>query len=247
MLELMVRYVYKLSSHVLAVSEGLAKQIRIRLNHPISFIHNPIRFSQRKESKIQSRKKIGLSPNAAMILAVGRICAPKNYLMLLKAFNETNPSEDHHLYIVGGVYESAEKLILDQFVLEENLIQQVHFVDFTNNVDIYYESADLFVLSSAWEGFGNVLVEALSFGLPIISSRCNYGPEEILGNGKFGVLVEVNDYIAMSKAILAILEKNVFDPPLQIARSKSFSEESVGESYLKLISEITGKTYERAD
>jgi glycosyltransferase involved in cell wall biosynthesis len=238
LLEFMVRYVYKLADRVVCVSRGMAEQLGRRLNHPhISYIYNPVRFALRTQSKEEARQSLGVNPDTQMILAVGRICRQKNYLMLLEAIKSLQMTNKFCLYIVGGVYEADEKERIDRFVAENNLVKKVNFVDFTHDVQSYYEAADLLVLSSAWEGFGNVLVEALAYGLPIVSSRCNYGPAEILADGEFGVLVAVNDYVAMGQAIQQVLEQNPFDSMGQIQRAKEFSEQRIGEVYHRLICE----------
>jgi glycosyltransferase involved in cell wall biosynthesis len=69
-------------------------------------------------------------------------------------------------------------------------------------VNTFYQEADMFVMSSAWEGFGNVIVEAMAFGLPIVSTNCNYGPGEILEQGRYGRLVNVADSQALADAIM---------------------------------------------
>jgi len=243
-LEFIVRYVYKLADHVLCVSKGMAEQLKGRLtNRPISFIHNPVRFGSTQITKEMAREKLGIATTARIVLAVGRICVQKNYLMLLRAMESAKifASGDVVLYIVGGIYQPDEKTRLDQFISENNLSTYIRFVDFTHEVQTYYHAADLFVLSSAWEGFGNVLVEALAAGLPIVSSNCNFGPAEILVDGEFGNLVAVDDFVAMGKFIQQLLIHNRFDPARQIARADMFSESRAGEAYYKLICQFVGK------
>ena len=241
LLEFMVRYVYKSADHVLCVSRGMAEQLGRRLNHPrISYIHNPVRFASRTRSKAEARRVLGVEQDISMILAVGRICRAKNYLMLLEAFKNLRSADKLFLYIVGGVFETDEKFRLDRFIAEHGLDEHVRFVGFTHEVHTYYEAADILVLSSAWEGFGNVLVEALAFGLPIVSSRCNYGPAEILADGEFGVLVDVDDFIAMGQAIQQVLLQNPFDSVRQIQRAQAFSEQHIGSAYHRLICETIG-------
>ena len=241
MLEFMVRYVYKLAGHVMCVSRGMAEQLGKRLKHrSISYIHNPVRFSSRTQTKAQARDMLGIRHDIHMIIAVGRICQAKNYLMLLRAFKSIATENKTHLYIVGGIFEVSEELKLRRFIEENNIGEYVHFIGFTHELYVYYEAADLLVLSSAWEGFGNVLVEALAFGLPIVSSRCNYGPAEILADGEFGVLVDVNDHLSMGRAIQQVLAQNNFDPERQIQHAKSFSEQRIGAAYQKMICEAKG-------
>ena len=92
----------------------------------------------------------------------------------------------------------------------------------------------VFAMSSAWEGFGVVLVEALALGLPIVSTDCTYGPAEILCDGKYGALVPVGDHEAMAQALLGAL-----DGPARRDNSEhvqQFTARSVASQYISLLS-----------
>ncbi|MBL4773466.1 MAG: glycosyltransferase, partial [Alcanivoracaceae bacterium] len=89
-------------------------------------------------------------------------------------------------------------LKLDTFVLFSHPFQA--------NVFPYYKKATLFALSSQWEGFGNVIVEALSTGTPVISTNCPGGPKMILKNGKYGQLIELGDSLAYTNALLSNIQ-----------------------------------------
>lgn len=237
-LEFTVRHVYKLADHVLCVSRGMVPGVTSRLKgRSVSHIHNPVRYAVRRQSRSEARRQLGIEPDTATLLAVGRISKPKNYAMLLQAFAGIR-TQNAHLFIVGGVYETVEKEKLDRIVEANGLAARVHFVDFTHDVHTYYEAADLLVLSSAWEGFGNVLVEALAFGLPVVSTRCNHGPAEILDDGRYGVLVAVNDVTSMANAIDSVLEAPAFGPEAQMRRAQDFSEARIGAEYHDLICRV---------
>ncbi len=92
-------------------------------------------------------------------------------------------------------------------------------------------AADLFVLSSLWEGFGAVLVEALALGLPVVSTDCPTGPREILGDGRFGRLVPVGDPTAMAQAMLAALADSRPRDLLQSA-ARRYTLEASSQEYL---------------
>jgi glycosyltransferase involved in cell wall biosynthesis len=246
-LEFFVRVLYRLADRIVCVSRGLADQLGERLpTRRIDYIYNPVRFDVGIRSKSASRGKLGIVDETRVILSVGRISRPKNYLMLLRALKLCLATPDVHLYVVGGVFESNEKQCLDQFIAEQHLGRSVTFVDFTHDLEAYYAAADVLVLSSAWEGFGNVLVEALAFGLPIVSTRCKHGPQEILDYGRFGVLVDIGDHEAMAQAIQDILKRNPFDPRDQMERAREFSEQSIGEQYRQLIMEAIDGRYDGA-
>nr|WP_244390956.1 glycosyltransferase [Pseudoalteromonas sp. KAN5] len=124
--------------------------------------------------------------------------------------------------------------LIEQFQLAEHIT----FVGYSDCVEEYYKAADIFVLSSAWEGFGNVIVEAMSFGLPVIATNCNYGPSEILESGRYGRLVDVGDYQGFAKAVEDEVGCTLVAPELLISRSQHFSETNIAREYHQLIREV---------
>ncbi len=239
-LEIIVRQLYKLSNRVVCVSQGMLQGLKRRLpKKQIDVVYNPVRFNPISKNKESARDELGINPASSVLIAVGRISKQKNYSMLLRSLVLLK-SNDVELYIIGGVSEVDEKSFLEKMVVDLDLSDRVHFIDYTNEIQKYYEAADLLVMSSAWEGFGNVLVEALNFGLPIVSTRCNYGPAEILGNGRYGVLVDVDDVSSMAQAIERLLQSSSFDPADLIGRAQDFTEEKIGKAYHDLILEISG-------
>jgi PAS domain S-box-containing protein len=105
---------------------------------------------------------------------------------------------------------------------------------FVPNPLAYMARAAVFVLSSTWEGFGNVLVEALACGCPVVSTDCPSGPAEVLDHGRYGRLVPVGDEAAMAEAILATLDAPP-DPVLLRARARMFSVDQALDRYLGLL------------
>ena len=108
------------------------------------------------------------------------------------------------------------------------------FVNFESNLQIYYETADLFVSSSKWEGFSNVIAESIGYGLPVVSTDCKSGPSEILKKGKYGTLVPIENSKKLSLAITQSLKKKHNKKKL-IERSKAFNIEKISNQYLNLI------------
>ncbi|MBD0363392.1 MAG: glycosyltransferase, partial [Coleofasciculus sp. C3-bin4] len=97
---------------------------------------------------------------------------------------------------------------LEALVRELSLEENVALLGFVKNPSAYMAHSAVFVLSSAWEGFGNVIVEAIAVKTPVVSTDCQSGPAEILDNGKYGSLVPVGDTKAMAEAILSVLSGN---------------------------------------
>ncbi len=123
-------------------------------------------------------------------LAVGRLTKQKNFLFLIEVFKNFNENKKNTLIIVG---EGEQKKELLNYIEKNNLKESVFIYNFTNNIFSFYKNSKCFVLSSLWEDPGFVLVEASYMNVPIISSNCKNGPEEILENGKNGMLFNNND------------------------------------------------------
>lgn len=239
LLNIYFRYGYRLASHILGVSNGLKNELMAfgHAEKKVSYIHNPVRYGTAHEDIARKQH------TAKTILAVGRITHQKDYMTLLRAFHllkkQSSPNDQLCLKIVGGIHDESEKHKLDTFILDNQLGENIEFAGFTENVAAHYASADVFVLSSKWEGFGNVLVEALAFGLPIVSTNCPYGPAEILENGRYGKLVPIGDSQAMAVAISDLLQNpQTFSPKTQQQRSRDFSEAVIAEKYWQLIMQV---------
>jgi glycosyltransferase involved in cell wall biosynthesis len=118
-------------------------------------------------------------------------------------------------------------------VQELGLEEEVAMLGFVDNPYSYMAKANVFVLSSRWEGFGNVVVEALAVGTPVVSTDCESGPAEILAQGKYGELVPIGDPSAMATAILNVLSGQV--PHIDPSWLEQFSLEPIAKQYLKIM------------
>lgn len=112
--------------------------------------------------------------------------------------------------------------------------QDVVLTGFINDPSPYYTYADLFVLSSNYEGFGNVIVEAMEVGTPVVATDCESGPREILEDGKYGILVPVRDVDALASAILESLEREHDQEALK-RHAATFSVDKIAAQYLEVI------------
>jgi glycosyltransferase involved in cell wall biosynthesis len=118
------------------------------------------------------------------------------------------------------------------------LSRKISFLGWVKNISPYLKKSDIFVLSSKREGFGYVLIEAMSQGKPVISTNTPYGPSEILDNGKYGILVPMGDEEAMKRAILKLLtdkKKYHYYAKKAFERSEFFSLDKMLRAYKKLI------------
>lgn len=233
LLKFYVSYVYRFSDHITCVSQGLSRDVikLLKLEEKVSTIYNPVRFKSNDFENITNK-------TITKLLAVGRISVQKDYLTLLYMLSILKNNYNVHLTIVGGIFDDIEYNKLCTLVAKLNITKNITFAGYTDKVENYYEVADIFVLSSAWEGFGNVIVEAMAFGLPIVSTNCNYGPSEILENGKYGRLVSVGDYKELAAAITDEMKDPLVTPECLRRRALDFSESKIAEEYYKLIEKV---------
>jgi len=133
------------------------------------------------------------------ILSVGRLVPQKSQITILKALNIIKNRKKFKFYLIG---KGSEYYHLQKFINENKLNNHIKILNFKDNIYPYYKKADVFVLSSLYEGLPNTLIEALTFGLPIISTNCKTGPKEILNKEKYGKLFKIKDHTTLSKLIL---------------------------------------------
>jgi len=140
--------------------------------------------------------------NTKTVLAVGRLIQVKGFDMLLEAWVQVSDfMPDWELVIVG---EGKERDKLTKFIEENELTEKVNLVGKTSDVSKYYKEAEIFCLSSRFEGFPMVLLESLAFGLPIVSFDCDTGPAEIL-EGTGSILVPKNNIDELASALIELM------------------------------------------
>lgn len=228
----LTRFLYPQADYVTAVSRGVALDLEesTGLNKAHS-IYNPISVDG-DLSSLESPESVHrwFARNESVVLGAGRLTEQKGFPVLIRALRHIHDGGRPCRLIIIGEGEARSDLegLIHDFDLEE-------FVDFPGFVDNPYrfmQAADLFALSSRWEGFGNVLVEAMACGTPVVSTKCPSGPAEILEDGKWGHLVPVGDDRALAKAIIKTLE----DPPVSfeelIDRSADFAPHEIASEYL---------------
>ena len=232
--KLLMSFTYKKAHKVIAVSNGVLEYILTFINldkSKVKVIYNPI-FDQSIITKMreQADEQWLKSENTPLILGVGRFTEQKNFELLIRAFAIVRQKIDAKLIIIG---EGHLKNNLISLAKSFDLQGHFSFPGFVKNPYKYMANSSLVVLSSNYEGFGNVLVEAMACGTQVISTDCNSGPSEILENGLWGTLVPVNDELELAKAIIDSLEKKKYHNVLK--RAKDFSIDLKGKEYIEVI------------
>jgi len=132
------------------------------------------------------------------IVSAGRYMTEKGFDRLLEAWHLLSDNyQDWQLFIFGNEDKSPYQHIVDQYRMNN----RVHLLSATSNIAEEFSKSSIYVMSSRFEGFGLVLAEAMSCGLPCISFDCPYGPREIIRDGQDGILVEDGNIQALTRAM----------------------------------------------
>jgi glycosyltransferase involved in cell wall biosynthesis len=165
------------------------------------------------------------------IITIGRLVPQKDQACLLRAFALVAARVDADLLIVGT---GPELPTLQQLARQYAIEDRVHFAGHQSNPYPLLARADLFVLSSRFEGMPNVLIEALACGMPVVSTDCPSGPREILADGAYGHLVPVGDAERLARAMERAL-KSPSEPERQRRRARAFDVADIARRYVDII------------
>jgi glycosyltransferase involved in cell wall biosynthesis len=190
---------------IIVNSKIFKNKVKKKYNVKSICILNPFDFEKIK-SLSSIKVKNYFAKNSLKIINVGRLTKQKDQISLLKSVNLIKHIVNFNLVIIG---KGVEYKSLKKFIDVKKLNNSVKLLGYKKNPFPYIKQADIFILSSRYEGSPNVLVEAMFLGKSIISTDCQTGPKEILANGKYGDLFKVGDFNQLSK-ILIKYKKNSF-------------------------------------
>jgi glycosyltransferase involved in cell wall biosynthesis len=202
---------YNRANLIIAGSEGVKDDLinNFGINQKIiKVINNPILSEEIIDKSLEELNHTFFnSKSMPVVVTVGKVSEAKDYLTLLKAFKLVNDVIPCKLIIAGNKFEETEEFkLLNHFIESNKLNDLVDFVGFQENPYNYMKRANVFVLSSKYEGSPGVLVQALAINGNVVSTNCKSGPNEILENGKYGRIVPVGDYNLMSLAIIEAIK-----------------------------------------
>lgn len=239
---------YPKAQALIAASRGVADDLHQRFPHfgdRIEVIYNagfdpqaaPLQDAPTEDIP---RQDIPRQEEGPLLVACGRLIEQKGFDLLLRALAKLDSDPAPHLWVMGeGPWRSKLEALTRQLRLE----QRVRWMGFQPNPHHIMARADAFVLSSRWEGFGNVLVEAMACGVPVVAFDCPYGPREILDGGRAGRLVSVNDVEGLARAVDHLLAhpeeaRQLAERGLQ--RAQQFSPTVAATTYQKLLVDLAG-------
>lgn len=231
-LKKIIGFLYNQANTLVCVSKSLGQDLSktFKIKKRISVIYNGY-------SNLKSRQKVPEKPlkKSYTIITVARLVEQKDHQTLIKAFRLVQEKLPNTKLLIAS--DGPLKQDLMKLVSRLGLSRKISFLGWVKDISPYLKKSDIFVLSSKREGFGYVLIEAMSYGKPIISTNTPYGPSEILDNGKYGILVPMGDEEAMKKAILKLLtdkKKYHYYAKKAFERSKFFSLDKMLMSYKKI-------------
>ncbi len=232
------RAAYAAADWVIANSTGVADDLAAQVpaaRHKVSVVYNA-GFDTRV-FELAAEPLPEPRPPGQLVVTCGRLTEQKDQDLLLRAFARLDRDPRPTLWVLG----QGERLPRLQALARELCIEsRVKFWGFCENPYPFLAAADVFALSSRWEGFGNVLVEALACGLPIVSTDCPHGPREILDDGRYGKLVPVGDVAGFAASLREALisEKSQSQAEQRRERALAFTAAASARGYADILTSV---------
>ncbi len=230
-----VSWSYRHADRIVAVSEGVREDTLAVAKLPperVVAIRNPVISDQLLQA---AREPVDhpwlIDRQQPVLLGAGRLTRQKGFDTLLRAFACLHQQRACRLIIVG---EGRDRAALEALAQELGVADAVSLPGHASNPYAYLGRADLFVLSSRWEGSPNVLTEAMALGTPVVAADCPSGPREILRHGTIAPLVAVDDVEALCAAMAQALDA----PPTAQSLREATAEYTVERSATRYLQEL---------
>lgn len=229
----MMRFFYPKASIVVCVSDAVRESLKFlspKLSKKTIRIYNPVFDSSMIELADRESNPFR-ELNGINAVAVGRLNIQKDYVTMIHSVKKIIQHKPNFLLHILGNGELLNELrsLANDLEVENH----IYFHGFVPNPYPYLKHADLFLMSSLWEGLPNAMIEALALGTQVVSTDCIAGPREILKGGQYGTLVPTKNINQFSKAILSEICTERCKESL-IKRGRSFSLNHSAKAYIKL-------------
>jgi len=204
--ELQIKIAYAWANKIIAVSRGIKEDLVTNYGireKKITVIENPVNISQVKASAAKEVPlPCGFNREKKLIVTVGRLSPQKGYFDMLEVFKLVNQHVPSQLIILG---EGPLRTQLEAHIKHLSLESNVCMPGFVNNPWTFIQKADLYLSTSHWEGFSLSYIESLAAGTPLLVTDCDYGPRELIENGKNGIIVPVGQIDKIAEEVIALL------------------------------------------
>ena len=237
-IKFLIKIFYRYSDILLGNSEELCKDLEKYCGKKVLKLHNFYKFNDlKKKSNLKKIKKVKFKKN--IIINVGRLVNQKNQIFLLKIFNILNKKNKKiNLLLIG---DGNKKKNLQNFIIKNKLNNNVQILSGIKNSLPYVSNSDLYVSTSKYEGFPNIIIESLTLNVPIISMHYKSGLSEILLNGKGGDIIRNKNPSELAKKILFFFRKKDFlmkKTILSRKKLKRFDYETGRKKFQKIINNL---------
>ncbi|MGB5522020.1 MAG: glycosyltransferase [Polyangiales bacterium] len=233
------RFAYRRVERLTGCSQGVADDAAEVFDvppHRVLSLPNPRHSHEASLELTPAQRPLFDKP---VLLAVGRLTPQKDFGMLLRAFADLSSRHDLNLVILG---EGPERASLEAQAQELGVADRVFLLGFVDNAEAFMRRARLFVMSSRNEGLPMVLIEALGAGTAIVSTDCQFGPRELLDDGRLGRLTPVED----AKSFAAAVEAELAEPDVghEVRRAeradwlRRFDQDVVTGQYFDLVHQV---------
>lgn len=234
-----MQWLWPQADAIIAVSVALADETSqyLKLKKPVSTIYNPVVLPDYPELITQKVNMPWVDKNLPVFVYAGRLAQVKRIDLLIKAFNQVQTLHPCRLLIVG---EGSERTLIQELISDLNLDLFCYFTGYQSNPLPWIKAADALVLSSDYEGFGNVLVEAMACGTQVIATDCPHGPAEILEHGRYGQLVPPDNSASLAEAMQNVIDKSFWvEEERLVKRGAEFDLVSSAKKYLSIMNSLT--------
>ncbi len=235
------RHIHRVSDGFVAVAKDLAAQVDQRAGpteRHAQTIYNPIDIATIQRL---AEDHLAHPPERPFIVTAGRLVRQKGYDILIEAFAKSGAARDLDLVILGqGPLEGA----LRTQAAALGVGDRVKFPGFQINPWAWFARARLFVLSSRWEGFGNVVAEALACGVPTLVTDCDFGPREQVEHTVSGWICRSEDPAAMTAALDTVLTNDITRKALGLRgrkRAEAFDIDVIARQYTQLFLQVAAR------
>jgi len=240
---LLVKTLYAKADKIVSLSKGVASEILKMTNVPASkleVIYNSVDMALIKHMMEKEDNVVGFRNDCKNIIAIGSFNQRKGFKYLFEAIEIliTEFKRKVNLIILG---DGNLRFEFEQYVVENGLERSICLPGVVQNPFLYLSRSDIFVLSSEHEGFGNVIIEAMACGVPVIATNCPYGPREILTDGYDGILIKTKSSLEIALGIIHLLNDTELCFKIRInalRRVQDFSIEKIGLKYVALFESL---------
>lgn len=201
--------------------------------HRVEVVQNSIDI-QEIAKKAGEATDLNIPPEFTVIATAGRLEKEKNLPVLFRAFSQIRKGENVKLLIIG---DGSERNQLEKLSGELGLGRDVMFVGYQENLYKFIRRTDVFVHTCLFEGFANVIIEAMACGVPVVAVDCPYGPRDIIKHGENGILVPMDNEAQLAEAISSLLQNKRLRESMSqrcLARASDFSIDSMAGQYERI-------------